>query len=328
MKLLLVFLIAFVQASDMACKTTFPGASYDLSKLASMQTSFSVQDRIQTNELNYLYTFGICKAVPAPSNCKNADGTSRVRYDSAPAWQTRVDESSTTTDSSKLTCKYLGSPDAAAHSFSQINAEDPAAGVTLKYTGGQHCSNGLRRTFALNMKCAPKTVEKIEKLVIDESAHCEYEIGIESEYACPTECGLVATGAVCAAHGLCGYDSTVKKSLCFCNTGRTGAYCTDAVEEESSQLGPILGLLIFVVIALVGVVALLIAMWRYIQGRGLGDVYTSLNDNFTIEDRRDSFDQDSSDLLRVELEQVEQAGEFRANGGLSSPSQLQGASQL
>lgn len=266
-----------------------------------MQAGFQVRDRVQVSQQNYLYTFGICKAVPAPKNCLNADGSSRVRFSSAPAWQTSVSDAED--------CKYLGSPDKADHSWAAIDEQDPAKGVKLTYSNGQHCSNGQQRKFALNFKCAPRTVETIEQRVIDESRHCEYEIEIESEYACPTECGLIATGAICGSHGLCGFDTTTKQAKCFCNTGRTGAHCTETLDGDTSDsLQPVIGLLVFVVVALLGLGAFLVMLWRHVQGRSLGSMYSALHE----EDggRRDSFE--SSNMLRVELEQVDQAEEYRA----------------
>lgn len=297
-------------ASDtdaMQCKVGLKGATYDLSELGKQTMGFTVQDRAQVSQQSYIYTFGICRSVAAPANCLNTDGSSRVRYATAPAWQTRADQStSTTTDRNSLTCKYLGSPDNSDHSWSPIDELDPAKGVKLTYNGGQHCSNGQQRKFALNMKCAPRTVETIEQKVIDESAHCEYEIEIESEYACPTECGLAATGAICGGHGLCGFDTTTETSKCFCNTGRTGAHCTDTIEEASDGIGAVIGLLVFIVIALLGLGALLVMMWRHMQGRSLGSMYSALHADGSAAGTatRDSWgDNASSDILRVELDE-------------------------
>jgi len=261
-----------------------------------MQPQFTVQDRVQTSQANYLYTFGICSDVEPPTNCLDAAGKSRVKYTTAPAWQTRSDESKSTADPSSLTCKYLGAPDEASRSWQVIDAEDPAKGVTLTYSDGQSCSSGLRRKFGINFKCAARTVEKIEEKVIDESAHCEYEINIDSEFACPTECGLAATGSICASHGLCGYDTSTKKAKCFCNSGRTGTHCTETVESASSQFGAVIGLLIFIMLILLAIVGLLVFMWRFLQSRKLGDVYTSLKEPTFTDDSLDRFELERVDI--------------------------------
>lgn len=256
--------------------------SFDLSPLQKSAIPYTAQDRLQTSEKNYLYTFGVCKSVAPPQNCQTKAGESRVRWSTSPAWQTRTDESAHTVSSvESLDCKYLGSPEQDTHEWS-VNPEDPAAGVTLTYTNGQSCSSGQRRKLALNFKCAPKTISKIEDLIIDESAHCEYDITIDSEYACPLECGLADTGSVCSAHGLCGYDSDAKRSRCYCNQGRIGEHCTEAAqaEGEGAAYGPLLGLLIFVALAMVVVIGLLVALVRFMRGRNveiMGDVYQSLN---------------------------------------------------
>merc|ERR1711988_86699 len=250
------------QPEPMSCTHHTDGASYDLSGLR--EHTIVAQDRMQTSQNDYVYTVGVCKTVKPPANCLLANGDSRVRHYWAPAWQTKENESPATAgDRSKLTCKYLGSPEAAQHTWTAM--EDPSKGVQLTYTGGQHCTSqpNLQRKLAINFKCAARTVERVEALIIDESAHCEYEITVDSEYACPTECGLSQTGSVCAAHGICGWDTDSNKARCYCNNGRTGEFCTDTVEEEDKQsYGPILGLLIFVTIAIVVIIGMLVALWR------------------------------------------------------------------
>merc|ERR1712070_274765 len=266
------------------------GVSFNLHALAEQGKAYTVQDRIQTNELDYVYTFGICGSVAPPTNCLNQDGSSRVQYDYSPGWQTRASESaSTSTNPSEMDCKYLGSPSHDAHEWS-INEENPAAGVTLTYTNGQHCSNGERRKLSVNFKCVPKLPKKIDQTVIDESAHCAYELEVESEFACPVQCGLDASGAVCGGHGLCGFDTDTRRARCYCNRGRTGEHCTeDAESAEEQSSGPIVGLLIFIVVAMVIVIALLLYLVRWMQSRKttiMGDVYTSLHsqtDNFDLE---------------------------------------------
>ena len=109
--------------------------------------------------------------------------------------------------------------------WSVLDEEDPGTlGVRLTYTHGQHCSShGERRKLKLNFKCMRVGIEKIEKnvrasvaaalrcaahvsvpQVMDESSHCTYEINIESEYACPTQCGFGGGHAICNNHGVCG----------------------------------------------------------------------------------------------------------------------------
>jgi len=154
--------------------------------------------------------------------------------------------------------------------WSLLDKTDPGAGVTLTYTGGQHCSNGQQRALAINFKCAKNKVETFEKQIIDESAHCTYAISLESEYACPTECGFGSAGSMCNNHGICRYDTDAKKARCFCNNGFSGPGC-DQTPEEAQGYGPLLGLLIFVTIGVVALIAGIVFLWRYMQKRTLPD---------------------------------------------------------
>jgi len=110
-----------------------------------------------------------------------------------------------------------------------------------------------------------------------------YEVTIESEYACPLECGF-GGHQLCSNHGVCGYDSDLKAARCFCNDGFSGDGCQDSgpKQEESNNYGPILGLLIFVTIALVGLAAAVVGLWRYMHQRTLpldGQSYAALGDD-------------------------------------------------
>lgn len=270
------------------------GASFNLNALRDRSAqAYTMQDRIQSSEKDYLYTFGICKAVQPPANCLRDNGDARTRYFWSPAWQTKSSEtpSHDGSNNENLLCHYLGAPTHTNHEWS-IDERDPAKGVTLTYTGGQHCTRkdpatgqAMQRRFAINFQCAPKTPEKIEQLIIDESSHCEYDITIDSEYACPSECGLEQTGAVCGAHGICGYDSDQGRARCYCNGGRQGDFCTEeAKAEEEDTNGPIVGLMVFVAIMVVLILGMLVMLWRFMQSRkveAMGDVYHSLHNDFS-----------------------------------------------
>ena len=114
--------------------------------------------------------------------------------------------------------------------------------------------------------------------MIDESKHCTYAITIESMYACPTECGFGSGGKMCGGHGICRYDTDAgthalsgpnkapndKKGVakCFCNAGHAGAGCSEAPAGAVATYGPVLGLLIFVTIVMVGLVAGIFFLYR------------------------------------------------------------------
>merc|ERR1711871_890511 len=242
---------------QMDCKyDTGKGASYDLTKLADMsrERPLVITDSVQDSQADYQYTFGICNAVASPANCLNPDGSWRVHNYWMPAWQTnRTENDITKPDVRDRLCMYLGGDgegnleDDSVWSLLPNPADptnpDPSAGIRLTYKNGQKCSHGQkRREMHLNFKCA-RAVETVEKTVMDESSHCEYEITIESEYACPLECGF-GGHALCNDHGVCGYDSDLGAARCFCNEGFSGSGCENngSAPNNSANYGPILGL--------------------------------------------------------------------------------------
>merc|ERR1711998_200085 len=297
--------------SPIDCKHCYEGASYDLTELAAQMPSQHSLDLQDSNDLDY--QFSICNTVAPPTNCLKVNGESKSSKDWAPAWQTKSTQKPNPAkdaqdpDRGYLTCYRIGSPEKDDHTWD--HHEDPSHGISLTYTNGQRCSNGDARQLTLNFKCAPTTPSlKLENHVLEEAGHCAYEIAIDTEYACPLECGLKTVGAVCSGHGICGYDRDAGKARCYCNTGRSGEHCTDAHHDSSdeghdSNYGPVLGLLIFVTIVVIVVLGMLVALWRFMQTRKvevMGDVYTSLHgggaDTFEIDrvdmsqpDRRDSF---------------------------------------
>lgn len=260
-------------------RTTFDLSA--LSELTSAQPAV-VRDRIQTSQQDYIYTFGICNNVTAPPSCTDATtGNNQVKYDKAPAWQTSA------TDPKH--CVYLAAPDKpqGATQWALLDENDPAAGVNLTYTGGQSCHSGgaSRRTFSILLQCAANTVEKIEQQVIDESAHCAYDITIKSEYACPTQCGFGASRKLCGGHGLCGYDSDAAESRCYCNKGYHGADCSQSDDAEEAPAAAystsIMVLLSFVALGMLTMIlgAIWFIKYRAKKLDAIGDLYSRLHDD-------------------------------------------------
>jgi len=290
------------QPPALDCKyDTGKGATYDLSALGKLTATApaTVQDRIQTSKKDSVYTFGICRNIAPPLNCQLANGES-VKHSSkhpngywAPAFQTKASEKGPATASNKPQCYYLGNKDLKTYAkWSLLDPKDPGLGVTLTYTGGEHCSqidpatgNKVQREFAINFRCDSSKVEKFEKQVIDESKHCKYEITVDSEYACPLECGFGSAGNMCNNHGLCRYDTDAKKARCFCNAGYRGAGCDKQGEETTPTYGPVLGLLVFVTIAILALIGAVVFLWRYMKQRtafntGMEDTYGRLHNQF------------------------------------------------
>jgi len=278
-------------STEMDCRyDTGKGATYDLTPLASLTQDGSgqdIKDRIQTTQAGYTYTIGICNSVAPPSACMKS-GKSVVRPGGhlngpSPAWQTKGNNPDN--------CKYLGDPDMPNHhKWALLDENDPGMGVSLTYTGGQHCThtdsagNKLQRALTVNFKCSANNFESFEEQVIDESDKCTYEITLESEYACPTECGFGSAGNMCNNHGVCRYDTDAKRARCFCNRGFIGPGCdTEGEEEAPPTYGPVLGLLVFVTIAVVALIAGIIFLWNYLSKRTAvtaADQYGHLSDTF------------------------------------------------
>ena len=67
-------------------------------------------------------------------------------------------------------CKYLGNPNFGTTSnpinrqWSLYDPTDPGRGVSLTYTGGQHCSNGQQRALQINFLCSKREIEKIDQV--------------------------------------------------------------------------------------------------------------------------------------------------------------------
>lgn len=187
----------------------------------------------------------------------------------------------------KIAPFYLGNEDLELYSkWDMLDEDRPGAGVKLTYTGGQHCSNGERRSLVLNFECsATAGIEKFEETVMDESGHCTYEVTVLSEYACPAEFGFGGGHSLCNEHGVCGYDTDAEEARCFCNEGYSGPGCDQSQDSPGLQgYGPILGLLVFVTIAIVGLVAAVGFLFRYMSQRTMpldGESYARLGDDAT-----------------------------------------------
>merc|ERR1711907_773300 len=250
------------------------GTSFDLTRLKEMASNANpgeVADRVQKEKGDYKYTFAVCSTIAAPTVCQ------------------------TSNNDNDNTCFYLGNSEASGGklewydeytSWALLDEEDPALGVSLTYTGGQHCTHTdqfgerLRRKITFNFRCRKMNgIESFEKQVIDETDQCGYQITVDSPYACPTQCGFGGDRVACGNHGVCGFDTDLNQSRCLCNEGYTGSGCGDKVKKDDNDYGAILGLLIFVVIALVAFGAAFYFLFRWMQNRTMrmdGESYSKL----------------------------------------------------
>jgi len=282
--IVLSFTIACVRSSTTCLWDSGKGAKFDLTPLKT-QNPVSVSDRAQTTGQNdFVYTFGICDNVAAPPVCLTQQGEQRVGIGvfgkATPGWQTKKGEDWATTPAGQEPhCMYLGNPEVAPE-WSLLSDKNPGMGVQITYTQGQHCTqknpDGSKKRRALNVRfvCSKHDIFKKDEQVIYESAHCEYDITIESSYACPVECGFGSGGNMCNNHGICRYDTDAGRSRCFCNAGYAGGGCDQEATDDTPTYGPVLGLLIFVTITTVALIAGIVGLWRYMRNRTLNSEVT------------------------------------------------------
>merc|ERR1712195_146398 len=151
--------VAPPQPANMPCTWTDEkiGTTYDLSQLmpfADKDHIATVTDRIMMSNGEYQYSFGVCTTIPPPAACRKPDGSSLKATYWAPAWQTKVNDP----DPANPSCYYIGSTEASENGpwyeshtkWSLLSPEDPAAGISIEYVGGHHCSNGDQRKLQIS----------------------------------------------------------------------------------------------------------------------------------------------------------------------------------
>ena len=63
-------------------------------------------------------------------------------------------------------------------------------------------------------------------------------------------------------------------SRCFCTAGYAGGGCDQEATDDTPTYGPLLGLLIFVTITTVALIAGIVGLWRYMRNRTLNSEVT------------------------------------------------------
>ncbi len=129
---------------------------------------------------------------------------------------------------------------------------DPSRGVSITYGGGDACPQQKTRSLRIWLECVPDAYNVPDQELVVETNDCFYEIFAPSAYGCPTECPL-NNKQLCSNHGLCGFDSGMKKSKCFCNSGFSGADCSikaAATGGLSNVGGVLIGVGIFLLVTM------------------------------------------------------------------------------
>jgi hypothetical protein len=246
-----------------------PAMHYDLSLLMSEHVDYFANDTYYDLGRPFQYFFNVCSntredALPFPGGDRSLCQHGTEHESEAAAYQI-VGATANNPDGE---CFRLG--DASDMEWKLLE-EGQLTGVQLKYRGGDQCGAGpATRSFAINFVCVEEAtsvrppVSKVEEGYDD--SKCEYEVTVETIYACPTQCVSQNTRTSCAKHGICGIDIDADAARCFCNQAWTGEYCQESraeakrdankqkPEPSSSGVGTTI-LVFFLLFAVIGAVA-------------------------------------------------------------------------
>ncbi|KAJ1448686.1 hypothetical protein M885DRAFT_573914 [Pelagophyceae sp. CCMP2097] len=238
-----------------ACVYEWAGLSWDLTPLQRAE-HYVVEDVQAQSDTKYV--IGMCRGIDpleiAPA-CNVTTGSALEKLTGfSPAYQV-MDGG---TQCYRCGGEYVGPEGAAQHvSAGLLNLQAPAAGIFLKYDGGNTCETGspttrdacdaevngrnyCRRSMQINLICNDhiSSVPFLEQ--ITEESGCAYSVTLNSEYGCPRECPR-AEGMVCHNRGICGYDGleagrTVGGgngvARCLCAAPWGGPSCSEPLAER------------------------------------------------------------------------------------------------
>lgn len=213
------------------CTYTHNGNThFDLTALvvtSAKSTAYSYEETV-VDGAGYDYTFNFCTSIPRTS-----------RPDPCYFGETGgVIQSNDETNS----CWVLGNFQAnRADAIELIDSANSATGVTLNYFDGDYCSDGNKRSAAIDVYCRNTAVVKVVN--VSEPTTCFYRLEVHSYYGCPTECPITSRG-LCDSKGKCLFDSASQAAACVCDEGYSGEDCssiggenTDGDDDESYVSG-------------------------------------------------------------------------------------------
>lgn len=265
-------------SNGMDCKFEMKGALYDLSDLMN-EEAIKVKggdlDWTTKIEETYEYTFSVCrnlKASEVDKTCTDEGEGSAAVFQVGP-----------TTNAVK-SCHNAGKVSAGSK-FQLTDNSNPAHGVKLNYTDGSVCKHGHDfnecggdtgnpcpdRQTTLYFVCKDEATNAEQAAEINEKGqieHCTYSVEVRTMHACPQQCGLSWNEdqnrlALCAGHGLCGWDQTNSAAKCFCDNGWSGKDCSTKGNATSS--GGVKGLLILLLLISIGLVAVVVFMAKQVR---------------------------------------------------------------
>ena len=180
--------------------------------------------------INSTYIFNICGDVHTlPQSCQ--------QYGSGSAFQVLNLGGGTGVEQ----CFLLGKSwtTGAQPSYSLLDnrlRQDPSVGFMMTFPTGDGaggCPNGVPRNFSVGFNCGwgpfPAAGGNVTQNFFDtitETNSCNYLASTftGNHAGCPQQCPIV-NNRLCGANGICGYDSTLGASRCFCNDNYREADC-------------------------------------------------------------------------------------------------------
>lgn len=283
---ILSFLPVIVWSAEIPCKHQFvdgPKATFDLSNLylEDKATPYMANDTYrfaQDLKRPFTYFFNVCGDVAEPDEVElchtNFGGKTAAAYQHIPGNDQNKGEHE---------CYSLGR--AEAPEWKYIDGDNAAVGVQLKYTQGSACRDAAEeekeRSFIIELACVHEATALPFISTVYENDLCEYKVTMESIYGCPMECHTPSHDKVCAGHGICAMDTGTHQARCFCNAGFDGETCeglTTAVPKPQSSTHILSVLTGFVVVLLIGLLALAAVLYIKIKALNSGDyAYGQMN---------------------------------------------------
>jgi len=286
MKLLFV-LSAFLlvgSAMSMSCTLDVDGAHFDLSELEKRQ-DYTVLGGDLTwtsqKEEKYKYQFGLCKNVVKERRqtiCNDEGEVDAAVYQVGPVGTSQPES-----------CHVAGKISEQTKLQLQSKA-DPSLGLFVNYTDGSQCHHDHdlsncdytgsgtsygkqcpKRRTAIFFECADAEAEPGEAIEVNsmgQPSHCEYVISMRTMHACPSECGRAYNSdmkrlALCAGHGICGWDKSNNKAKCFCDDGYGGNDCNSSASSGTSET--VVGLLVILLLVTIGLAGVVVFMYKQVR---------------------------------------------------------------
>jgi len=170
-----------------------------------------------------------------------------------------------------------------------IDADDPTAGVSITYLGGDDCAEmKTPRQLTVRFQCSTElgmSPFSLEQVVEDK---CHYSLTVNTVFGCPVECHVGGNRQLCGGNGFCGMDDDNNAPRCFCYEGWLGPSCE--LPNNGMGLDAVGVILIIMIILLTGLLAA--AIWFYSKVRKLRrkklyemtDVDSNAHTVFSIDD--------------------------------------------